>query len=547
MDALRDLLPSTEGGPTPRVVVLAGSGAPLDDVLDALPTSASVETVDAIDAGLDPDLLHLRLAARAPLDLVVDTGGEGALERLAGLVGHVRAGGAYVSVLADGLVSPEVTDWVRRLAALRADLSSGAVDLPGRKAKKRRDLATLALSVRVWVSGRLLVAVHETDLLAKLHDAAMDDVLAARGGPDRVLTSVAAATVESRAVVRTSRPPLLNDLPASYAAPRLSLREYQHAVCLPRQAAHAATFVLPESFRDNLQPRLQNPAFEDWTARFVRRPEPPTTELPGSWFHLDTHVAGHFGHALTEQVAHLWGWHEARHLDPTVQALVFGAPESPGAPLPEWTYELLEAGGVPREAIHVPAAPVRVERLLASTTAYNIGRYVHPVMADTWGRVGAALGGGDVGGSGPERVFLTRTGDKRACRNRAQVEDLFAAAGFEVVSPEHRSLADQVRLVRGASAVAGFAGSAMFHTALLGRPQHVVLITSETYPAHNEYAIAALLGHRLDLVVCPPDVPRREPGRFTLESFHSDFAVDLDGREGEFIRSVLAGLGPTTA
>lgn len=535
MEVLRGLVSADAGTGSPRVAVLAGPAGPAADLLDALPAQSAVVT---LAAALDPDLLHVRLAALAPLDLVVDAGGPGARDRLGLLLGHVRAGGAYACVL-DDPADPEVTAWVDHLAALRAQLTSGETEVPGRKARKRRDLATLALAARVSISGRALVAVNEIAMLAKVHDAVMDDVLRERGGPDRVVTSLPAASWRSRATVRVSRQPPLNDLPATYDAPALSLREYHHAGCLPRQAAYAGTFVTPESFRDNLQPRLQNPAFEDWTARFVRRPDEPVDELTGSWFHLDTHVAGHFGHAVTEQVAHLWGWHEAKRRDPSLRALVFAPPETPGAPPAAWAADLLEAGGVPRADLHVADRPVRVERLLAATSGYNIGRYAHPVMAETWGRIGAHLAG-DVAGS--ERIFLTRIGDKRVCRNRAEVEGLFTAAGFTVVRPERLPLAEQVRLVRGASVVAGFAGSAMFHTAFAARPQRVVVITTETYPAHNEHAIAALLGHRLDLAVCPPDVPRRKPDRFTLESFHSDYEVDLDGVEGEFLRSVLADL-----
>jgi hypothetical protein len=51
--------------------------------------------------------------------------------------------------------------------------------------------------------------------------------------------------------------------------------------------------------------------------------------------------------------------------------------------------------------------------------------------------------------------------------------------------------------------------------------------------------MAALRGHRLDLVVCRPDVPRSDA--FSLEAFHSDFEVDPE-REGRFLRSLLAGL-----
>ncbi len=88
--------------------------------------------------------------------------------------------------------------------------------------------------------------------------------------------------------------------------------------------------------------------------------------------------------------------------------------------------------------------------------------------------------------------------------------------------------------------VAGFAGSGMFQIALAGGPKHVVLIGSESYTASNEYLISSVVGHRLDLVLCRPDVPKTGR-RFDNASYQSDFTFDHD-REGVFLRSVLAEL-----
>jgi hypothetical protein len=95
-------------------------------------------------------------------------------------------------------------------------------------------------------------------------------------------------------------------------------------------------------------------------------------------------------------------------------------------------------------------------------------------------------------------------------------------------------------MVREADVVAGFAGSGMFQIAFAGGPKHVVLVGSESYTASNEYLISSVVGHRLDLVLCRPDVPKRGP-RFSNASYQSDFTYD-DGREGVFLRKVLAGL-----
>jgi hypothetical protein len=135
-------------------------------------------------------------------------------------------------------------------------------------------------------------------------------------------------------------------------------------------------------------------------------------------------------------------------------------------------------------------------------------------------------------------VFLTRAPVKRVCRNAAEVEAEFVAAGYEVVRPESLPLPEQVALIRAADSIAGFAGSGMFHIALAGGPKHVVVVTSENYPCHNEYLMSALLGHRLDLVVCRPDIPRPGP-TFSRESFHSDYVFAAE-REGAFLRRVLA-------
>jgi hypothetical protein len=77
----------------------------------------------------------------------------------------------------------------------------------------------------------------------------------------------------------------------------------------------------------------------------------------------------------------------------------------------------------------------------------------------------------------------------------------------------------------------------MFQIALAGGPKHVVLVGSESYTASNEYLISSVVGHRLDLVLCRPDVPKTGR-RFDNASYQSDFTFDHQ-REGVFLGSVL--------
>jgi capsular polysaccharide biosynthesis protein len=158
----------------------------------------------------------------------------------------------------------------------------------------------------------------------------------------------------------------------------------------------------------------------------------------------------------------------------------------------------------------------------------RIGQYVHPGMREVWDRAGERLSSPPVRGAWPERIFHTRSGVRRACRNRAEVEDLFRSEGFEIISPAEHSLAEQVQLARHARTIAGFAGSGMYQIAFTGEPKHVVAIAAEAYAAHNEHLIAGLLGHRLDLLVCRADVPRADPRRFSGASYASSFEFDLD-------------------
>jgi len=337
--------------------------------------------------------------------------------------------------------------------------------------------------------------------------------------------------------VTTSRPLPRNDLPASYDAAPAALHDYRDAVVMPGRASWVETGVLPESFRFQRRSTLRNAELREVAPHFVQRPAEPEERLAGVWFNLTSPLPHHFGHTLTEQLSHAWGWAEARRRHPDLRALVA---TKPNRRLAGWELELLAAAGVPADLVTEVTHPVRVERLLDTTAMYEIGGFVHPAMRGVYDEVGDALAARATSTDRPARVFHTRRSAKRRCRNQAEVEAMFAEAGFAIVAPEDSPLPDQVARVRGAEVVAGFAGSGMFHVALAGRPQHVIVITQEGYPAHNEYQLSALLGHRLDIAVCPPDVPRTEPG-YQRSAFHSDYVVD-PGTEGAYLRALLAEL-----
>jgi capsular polysaccharide biosynthesis protein len=117
------------------------------------------------------------------------------------------------------------------------------------------------------------------------------------------------------------------------------------------------------------------------------------------------------------------------------------------------------------------------------------------------------------------------------------VEALFVEHGFAVVSPEELTLTEQAWMFHEAEVVAGFAGSALFNVLLTDRPKHLVMVSSDTYGPSNEYMIAALRGHRLDLAVSKA-VRRTGP---KARAYQAPFTFDPE-REGVWLRRVLEGL-----
>lgn len=490
----------------------------------------------------DVDDLHLRLCVAGPFDRIRDECGRGGLvARFRLLLFHLADGGELALRLppAGGgfdRARDKLLGLVDDLQALRSGpgLDPPVIVRTDTRPARERDLHALAASVGdLRVDGDRVVATCRVDTRAKIPEDGMNDYLDARPDVGRVIDTVPAARHRSRGRFRSTSAE--ETRPEEYAAPVLSLREYDGAVVAPRQVALHDHVVLAESFRNPVRGRLRSRTLLDWSQHFIRTPDlPEPTPLPGRWFYLDNILRGHFGHVMTEQLSHVWGWEAARRRHPDLRALMFSWPEYPVA---EWELELLSAAGVPRDAITVLDAPVRVETLVATTPAYAIGQYVHPEIRPTYHRLGEALGAaaGRDGGHRAERVFLTRRSAKRSCHNAGTVEELFERHGFRVVLPEQLPLPDQVDMVRSADVVAGFAGSAMFHLALAERPTHAIVVASETYPAANERQICAFAGHSLDLVRCRSDI--RTDG-FSIEAFHSDYTFDAE-REGALLSGWL--------
>ena len=520
---VRDHLADHDG----LIVVLGPRRVPL---LDALQTACPRCTVVVPPAGVSER--HVELALLGPPDAIIDLGRpRGRLHRFRTTFFALRPGGLYV--IPDGgdeLGSPNTgTDLGAFLAAAALRPARTLRRVHGYRLEDSfADVARMHLTARA--SGAHLVLSHDLPgVLAKLDESEVDAWIDRSPGLDRVLHRIPAEAPPDADVIAEGprqRTPSPNG-PIS-AAP-IRLRDYREAVVGVEQLVVTDRVLPPDTFRHNQRRVLRNRGVLDVGPRhgILAHPLPPDLpRLEGAYLHLDNEVRGHFGHAMTEVLSRMWSWPAAQEIDPDVRVLVSASRGRPE--LADWEYRLYEAGGVPRDRIVRIDRAVRVERLLSGSPMLSNPEYIHPRIVETWDRVGDALAARTEARARPGRLFVGRRIRKRACTNGAEVEAIFADYGFEIVYPEEHSLGEQVALFRAADVIAGYAGSGMFHIAMVPRPTHVIQVCSESYRARNEVLMAAARGHRIDAVVC----------RANSHDLQSTFTFDVE-QDGAYLRSIL--------
>lgn len=522
IDRAAPALARLDPGASRRAAVLRSGSTRVrgaDPLVSAL-RRAGLDVVE-LDSDLAPADLHARLTAHGPLTVIVDAGtpGPDRARRLRDTFLHLERGGRYV---VPGVSRSIVEGTGRHGATALSGLVQGLRDAPSPESVARREVGareTAEVSARVerivsptWRHGALVLVATGHHALPKIGEEHSRRYLGTRRGAGTTLNALEFAESRpytSRALLRQSEPMRREAHPGVFRPPHLSFRDLRGAVCAPGQVLSHDGVLLPDTYRHLQGPRLVNPYAPNVTHWFADVPalradagrRRDVADLPGTYFYLDNAVRGHFGHAMTEQLARLWALDRARREAPEIRCLV-GTTDGRG--IRGWEAELFGAAGIPREDLVVIEGPVRVERLVTATPLLSMPHFVHPRIAETWRRVGDALVEQAPEREYPRRIFCTRLNRKRACRNAGEVERLFAEHGFEILLPERHSVAEQARLFREAEVIAGYAGSAMLSAIFATEPKHLITLTSTRYRPNNEYLIASVLGHRLDEVYGPP-------------------------------------------
>lgn len=424
---------------------------------------------------------------------------------------HLRPGGRY-SVRSDA--SPE--QWLT--------LVTEHGDFPTVEA--RQEFTSAAAAV-MPAAGRLLLPKQHRHLL-KITEREADSLLPQRESGLRVSTVAtrAAVHVESLLTVFSHGPEGVAIPRPSFEAPRLICRWYQGPV---QVRSHLLTIsgdtVLPPSFRHAWGVKPRNAFLLDAGGGFAApRPLGPITPLVGDYFDLNAAVPGHFGHVMTESIAKLWAWEEARARVPGIKGL-YRLPD--GASQPTFERALFEAYGLGDDQVHWASGDVAVTSYVSPTMPWHNGRphHFHPVVQEVWARLRGALVRSEA--RSPERVFASRDRAARTCRNQPEVDAWFARRGFTVVYPERLSIPEQATLFGNARVVAGFGGSAMFNALFAEHLDKLIVLTHDKYVARNEWLFGAALADELHYFWAEPDLHIGPETRWR-QVFHSAWAFDFE-------------------
>lgn len=225
--------------------------------------------------------------------------------------------------------------------------------------------------------------------------------------------------------------------------------------------------------------------------------------------------SSNYYHFLHEHLSRLEVLH-ALGVDPAGMRYVIG-----GGLLP-FHHEFLALSGIgPDQIVTLPQqGALAFEQLLAPLPLGRGGAFTSPLIA-RWARERVVPAAGASAAGAPRKLFLSRarTGRRRII-NEAQVYEVFAAHGYELVYPEELGVREQVALFAQAIHIAGSGGAALTNMLFMPPGGHVLMLNNRYIPAHARSLyfgpLSAACGHAFTILSGEP------------VAFPTDRAIDAD-------------------
>lgn len=485
---------------------------------------------------------RVRVLYDLPLpDAILDVGGtrHERTQSLRYLSYFLGEGGLYMQVGTDRLPSDEGP-----VPADNIDLLRRLWSLPMSEfAKESEPNRSLAESLTMVAETPYSVLLRKTKPhYAKLRDWESDEVLTNVYGAEWGTSDIlhAATTFTARGEVVSHGPGPVIAGRRTLQLPDLYFREYQNVAVSARQVVRYGRFVLPDSWRHPHQRRLNNRqlvAATQFHGEYLPRTLPlKSRDLEGVYYYLDTELPSHFGHITTDVLSRFWGWDEARRRYPGVRALVSSRTDV--LKLPTWQADIFDAYGIPASDVVVvgPREEVIVETLVGVTPLFENPHYVVPQISEDWQRVRKGLAQVEPPVTN-SRIFVARkrTG-KRECLQHDDVEQFFSSEGFSIVFPEQFCIAEQAAIFSQAKIIGGWAGSGMF-SMMFSPDARVILVSSDSYDAHNEELFAAVNGNEIHYFWGESSIPQ-PPNRWSFKAFTSDWSFNLESYRDELLAAM---------
>ncbi len=519
------------------VVVLAADEREVDALQITRSPWAKARLVPVV--GLTAAQIHGALASLSVVGLVIDTRGSSDAAQWRTFERnffHLSPKGAWVALRSapSGSTSEPLVEWAQALTDPQSR----------RQVRKSRPDHVRAVDA-VHITARMVVIGKRGRHLLRLRENEALHLLPSRE-PELHVTQIArldGGVLDNRGLVTEYGGAPEPHVPEVLPYPDHEVRRYDGLVHSPHAAfVHHGRSALPESFRWHLtsQPRAHGLINVDQHFGLLEDKQKGPA-LEGSYYPFLYNNPGHFGHLMTEGLARLWGWGPAKAADPSLRLLCRLHPIRQQDAERRLETRLLPALGIRREDIVFMDGPVSLTSMVGCTPMWHNAPpfYAHPAIVETWAGLRTGLIGTDAVSVGP-RIFVTRREGKRRCSNFAEVEAMFAAHGFEVVTPETLTIPEQVATFAGARVVAGFGGAGMFNMAYSKPLETVIVLNQWAYQARNEHLYAAIHKARLH---CFWNRPMKDhpPGGFSYRAHQSRWTFDFN-RNGKQLRQVLEGL-----